>query len=229
MENNKISEKQLCFNKELQICIFRDEINLKDVKLERKNEKENIFSSAIPKIKTQKRMQDPLTPKASIEFSIELKKVINERNILTSKTRKRVFEALDEIKTKSEEETRHFKRERALLEIINSEIKYVHQLETIINFFLKPTKEGKLLKSDDFQIVFGHINTIYNVNKVLLEHLDKGSKNVANAFTKVIPFLKLYSAYALDFKYILSILQVSTFYFLNRYNLSKPTTTYSLF
>lgn len=154
------------------------------------------------------KMFDPLTPKASIEFSLELKKVINERNILTSKTRKRVFEALDEIKTKSEDETRHYKRERALLEIVNTEIKYVQQLETIINFFLKPTEDRKLLKPDDFQAVFGHINTICNVNKVLLQELDKGYSNVANAFSKIAPFFKLYSAYAYDFKHILSILQV---------------------
>lgn len=156
----------------------------------------------------QNKVSEPSTPKASIEFSLELKKVINERNILTSKTRKKVFEALDEIKTKSEDETRHFKRQKALLEIINSEIKYVHQLETIINFFLKPTEDRKLLRPDDFQSVFGHINTIYNVNKELLQELDKGYGNVAKAFSKIAPFFKLYSAYAYDFKQILSVLQV---------------------
>ncbi|XP_030750379.1 putative protein tag-52 [Sitophilus oryzae] len=150
---------------------------------------------------------EPHTPKASIELSLELKKVINERNMLTSKTRKRVFEALDEMKSRSEEETRSFKREKALLEIVNSEIKYVKQLETIINFFMVPAEERKLLKPDDFEVLFGNIKTIYNINKELLDELDKGFYNVANAFFKIAPFLKLYSVYAYEFRNIIRILQ----------------------
>lgn len=155
---------------------------------------------------------EPVTPKAHIEFSLELKKVINERNILTSKTKKHVFDALDEIKNKTEEERRSFKREQALLEIINSEIKYVHQLEIIINFFMKPIKERKLLKPDDYGILFSNINTIYNVNKELLDELDKGVENITNAFSKIAPFLKLYSVYAYEFKSSLKILQVIIIY-----------------
>lgn len=156
----------------------------------------------------QNKLFEPSTPKASIEFSLELKKVINERNILTSNTRKRVFEALDDIKTKSEDEIRHYKREKALLEIVNTEIKYVQQLETIIIYFLKPTQNQQLLKPDEFQTVFGHINTIYNVNKEFLQELDEGYSNVASAFSKIAPFFKLYSAYAYEFKHILSVIQV---------------------
>lgn len=151
---------------------------------------------------------EPVTPKAHIEFSLELKKAINERNILTSKTKKHVFQALDEIKNKTEEERRRFKKERALLEIVNSEIKYVHQLEIIINFFMKPTKDRNLLKPDDYGILFSNIYTIYNLNKELLDELDKGLENIANAFSKIAPFLKLYSVYAYEFKRSLKILQV---------------------
>ncbi|XP_072400066.1 rho guanine nucleotide exchange factor 39 [Diabrotica undecimpunctata] len=147
------------------------------------------------------------TPEAHIEFSQELKKVLNERNVLTSKTRKTVFDALDEIKIKAEEENRLYKREKALLEIIESETKYVHQLEMIINFFLNPSVDKKLLKVEDFETVFGNILPIYNVNKELLEELEKSSSNVAKAFYKVAPFFKLYSVYACDFKNILKILQ----------------------
>lgn len=151
---------------------------------------------------------EPTTPKAHVEFSLELKKVINERNILTSKTRKRVFDALDDIKKKSEEESRHFKRERALLEIINSEIKYVQQLEIILNFFMRPAQERKLLRPEDFQVLFGNIQTIYNINKELLEELDEGPNNVTKAFSKIAPFLKIYSVYAYEFQNILQLLQV---------------------
>ncbi|KAL1501709.1 hypothetical protein ABEB36_006990 [Hypothenemus hampei] len=147
------------------------------------------------------------TPKASLELAVELKKVINERNILTSKTRKRVFECLDEMKVNTEMESRNYKRENILLEIVNSEIKYVKQLETIIEFFMKPIQEKKLLKADEYEILFGNINTIYSINKQLLEELDKGFDNMANAFSKIAPFLKLYSVYASDFRKTIKILQ----------------------
>ncbi|XP_066257647.1 rho guanine nucleotide exchange factor 39-like [Euwallacea similis] len=149
----------------------------------------------------------PSTPKPNLELASELKKVINERNILTSKTRKRVFACLDEIKSKTEKETLNFSREKSLLEIVNSEIKYVQQLETIINFFMKPAIERKLLKPDHYEILFGNINTIYDINKELLNKLDKGFDNVANAFSKIAPFLKLYSVYAYEFRKSITILQ----------------------
>lgn len=150
---------------------------------------------------------EPSTPRANIEFSEEIRKVLHDRNMLTSKTRKTVFDALDEIKTRGEEENRVYKREKALLEIINSEIKYVHQLEIIINFFSKPTQLNKLLRHDDFQTVFGSILPIYNVNKELLDELEKSTGNVAGAFCKFAPFFKVYSVYACEFKNILNILQ----------------------
>ncbi|XP_066148998.1 rho guanine nucleotide exchange factor 39 [Euwallacea fornicatus] len=149
----------------------------------------------------------PSTPKPNLELASELKKVINERNILTSKTRKWVFAGLDEIKYKTEKETLNLSREKALLEIVNSEIKYIQQLEIIINFFMKPTMERKLLKPDHYEILFGNINTIYEINKELLNKLDKGFDNVINAFSKMAPFLKLYSVYAYEFRKSITILQ----------------------
>ncbi|KAJ8971241.1 hypothetical protein NQ314_000803 [Rhamnusium bicolor] len=206
--NNLRLKPDLCFVKLKNIDSSVVETNNKDVK-----EKHNKFdklssdtvssvttpniakcrkslSDSLPKIKsTVKKAKpgvtsEPFTPQANIEFSVELKKVINERNILTSKTRKRVFDALDEITTNTEEESRHYKREKALLEIINSEI-----------------------NPDNFDILFGNINTIYNINKELLEELDKGSENVTNAFSKIGPYLKLYSVYAFEFKNSIKILQ----------------------
>lgn len=159
-------------------------------------------------VKAKKNNFDPHTPKASVELALELKKVINERNILTSKTRKRVFDCLDEIKSSSETERRDFKREKALLEIVNSEIKYVKQLETIIEFFMVPVQDQVLLKPDDYEILFGNIRTIYNINKELLEQLDQGFDHIPQAFNKIAPFLKLYSVYAYGFKNQLKILQV---------------------
>ncbi|XP_050316276.1 FYVE, RhoGEF and PH domain-containing protein 6 isoform X2 [Anthonomus grandis grandis] len=171
------------------------------------------YSPKVPRSQKREKLRknivgfEPHTPKASIELTLELKKVINERNILTSKTRKRVFDCLDELKSNTEEESRNFKKEKALLEIVNSEIKYVKQLEIIINFFMKPVQEKKLLKIDDYEVLFGNITTIYNINKELLEELDKGFDNVPHAFSKIAPFLKLYSVYAYQFRNNLKILQ----------------------
>ncbi|XP_018567136.1 FYVE, RhoGEF and PH domain-containing protein 3 [Anoplophora glabripennis] len=211
-----ISAKDVTYNlteKSVTSCF----VELENVKIENsiKCDKLDIVNTpqTTSKCKKSKQPQDngipfePVTPKAHIEFSLELKKAINERNILTSKTKKHVFEALDEIKNKTEEARRTFKKEKAVLEIVNSEIKYVHQLEIIINFFMKPIKEHNLLKPDDYGILFSNIYTIYNVNKELLDELDKGVGNIATAFSKIAPFLKLYSVYAYEFKDSLKILQ----------------------
>lgn len=76
-------------------------------------------------------------------------------------------------------------------------------------FFLKPTQERKLLRSEDFQTLFGHITPIHNINKELLLELEESSNNVAKAFWRIVPFFKVYSVYACEFKNILNILQVS--------------------
>ncbi|CAG9864590.1 unnamed protein product [Phyllotreta striolata] len=174
------------------------------IKLERLNlkvaSKKGLFTEAT-------KNAEPATPQAQIQFSQELKSVLNERNILTSKTRKRVFDALDELKKKDEDEKRLIKRERALLEVVNSEIKYVQQLETIIRYFLRPTEERKLLRNEDFQMVFGNIIQIYNINKELLEELEKNHNNVTKTLLKIAPFLKVYSIYACEFKNALNILK----------------------
>lgn len=151
------------------------------------------------------------TPKINVEFSTELKNAINERNILTTKTKKRVFQALDEIKSSSENEHRQNKRNKCLHEILTSEQNYVKQLEIIINFFMTPIKTKNLLDSDDFNVVFGNIDSIYNINKELLKSLEKKNdiKQTATAFSKIGPFFKLYSVYACDFKKALSFLSVS--------------------
>lgn len=151
---------------------------------------------------------EPVTPKANIDFSVELKKVINERNLLTTKTRKRVTEALEEIECENENYTRKNKKENILKEILKSEENYLRHLQVIIEFFIKPVQEKQLLKPRDFDVLFGDINTIYKINKELLEELQKAPNNVAKAFSTIAPFFKCYSFYASGFKRSLEILQV---------------------
>ncbi|RZC35008.1 RhoGEF and/or PH domain containing protein [Asbolus verrucosus] len=150
---------------------------------------------------------EPITPKNAVDFSGELKKVINERNILTTKTRKRVTEALEEIQCETEEDNRKTKKQNILAEILDSEENYVRQLEVIMEFFIKPTKERELLKPRDYDTLFSNIHSIYKINKELLVELRKGPGNVAKAFSNIAPFFKCYSFYAFEFKKSLDILQ----------------------
>ncbi|KAK9885963.1 hypothetical protein WA026_013839 [Henosepilachna vigintioctopunctata] len=147
------------------------------------------------------------TPKANIEFSRELKETLHERNLLTTRTKKKVFDVLNEIEENHELEGSQRKRENAIFEIIVSEKSYVNQLSVIINFFMKPIKQRKLLNNNDYETLFGNIQTIYTVNNTLLKELYRGSTNVANAFLKIAPYFKLYSSYAIGFKNTLSTLQ----------------------
>ncbi|KAL3275149.1 hypothetical protein HHI36_019918 [Cryptolaemus montrouzieri] len=161
-------------------------------------------STYIPKALISSEME---TPKANVEFSRELKQVLHERNMLTTKTKKKVFEVLDEIEVTHKTEGVKRKKENAVFEVIVTEKNYVQQLCIIKNYFMRPAKEKKLLNNVDFEILFGNIPTIYMVNEALLKELYKGSLNVANAFLKIAPYFKLYSSYALEFKNALSLLQ----------------------
>jgi hypothetical protein len=152
---------------------------------------------------------EPITPKANVDFSAELKKVINERNMLTTKTRKRVTEALEEIQCETEENNRKNKKQNILTEILESEENYIRQLEVIMEFFIKPVKDRELLKSRDFDALFSDISTIYRINKELLGELKKSPHQVAKAFSSIAPFFKSYSFYASGFRRSLEVLQVS--------------------
>lgn len=173
------------------------------------NEKPNDVECT-PKVKTKvTTFSSPmLTPKANVEFSKELKQVLHERNVLTTRTKKRVFDVLDEIEVNHKKEGTIRKRENAIFEIILSEKSYVKQLSTIINFFMKPAKEKKLLNVDEYEVLFGSIQTIYSVNEALLKELNKGSIHVAKAFLQIAPYFKMYSTYAIGFRKTLEFLQV---------------------
>lgn len=66
----------------------------------------------------------------------------------------------------------------------------------------------QLLSNDSCTILFENIETLYKVNGELLKELKKNSDNIAQAFYKLAPFLKLYSVYAYNYKRALFLLQV---------------------
>lgn len=150
------------------------------------------------------------TPKAQKAFSAELKNAIHERNILTAKSKKRIFSALDEIDVDDEYNQRREGRKNLILqEILDSEVTYLKQLEVLANYFVEPIKSKRLISNLDLDVIFGNINTIYEVNGALLKELKKDLTNVASAFLKMAPFFKLYSVYACDYTEAIKKLHVS--------------------
>lgn len=98
-------------------------------------------------------------------------------------------------------------RNQAIEEIITSEKSYLKQLEVLTDFFVNPLKN--IIETSTHTVLFGHIEMIYNLNVQLLQELESDNNNVAKAFMKLAPFLKLYSVYAFDYKHALLTLQVS--------------------
>ncbi|XP_046603550.1 FYVE, RhoGEF and PH domain-containing protein 3-like [Neodiprion virginianus] len=150
-------------------------------------------------------MNSPRTPQKTL--SVELRNIINDRNILTTRTRMKVLSALDDINKESTIEREKNLRAQAVQEILMSEVAYLHQLELIMQFFMLPMNEKKIITHASYIALFGNIETIYNVNGELLRELKQDPDNVARAFYKLAPFFKLYSVYAYDYKQALMLLQ----------------------
>lgn len=153
------------------------------------------------------------TPKAQTGLSVELKNAIEEKNLLTTRTRRKIMSDLDEINKDYIEIDNKRHRALSINEIISSEKTYIQQLENIKVYFMKPIKERSLLNDSDFEILFGSIPTIYNISCELLKDLIKNRECVGKAFEKMAPYFKMYSVYAYNYKNALELLSVSTLNF----------------
>lgn len=144
-----------------------------------------------------------------LSFSKELKQVLNERNLLTAKSRKKVCSLLDHITPDKNDvfDRRQGFRQQAIQEIISSEKTYLKQLEILMDYFVVPLKQQGILSDSSHTTLFGQIEMIYNLNGELLKEIESNQENVAQAFLKMAPFFKLYSVYAFDYKNALLILQ----------------------
>lgn len=148
-----------------------------------------------------------LTPQSQLTLSAELRKVIHERNILTTRTRMKVLSELDGINKTSEEIRKMGLREKTIQEILTSEMSYLHQIEILIQYFMEPLKKSSFISTTEYTTLFGHLDTIYKVNGELLNEMKNNPNNVGAAFLKLAPFFKLYSVYAYDYKNVLNLLQ----------------------
>ncbi|XP_023295636.2 putative protein tag-52 isoform X1 [Lucilia cuprina] len=163
-------------------------------------------------------MASPRTPETALSFSRELRQVLQERNLLTVKTRNKVCSMLAggsgnsplTYSPNTEMDKRRNFRLQAVQEIITSEKAYLQQLELLMDYFVKPLKEQQLIDDASHTTLFGQIEMIHNLNGEFLRELESDMDNVAQAFLKMAPFFKLYSVYAFDYRNALLVLQELT-------------------
>ncbi|XP_014294343.1 FYVE, RhoGEF and PH domain-containing protein 3 [Halyomorpha halys] len=145
----------------------------------------------------------PSTP----TLSSELKLLIEERNVLTTRTKLKVVNALDNQIRLDQQSKKQQLKAKAIEEIFTSEMSYLNQLEIAMKYFKKPLLESKLPLPDSLTHLFENLESVYNVNGELLNQLRLHGEDVAGAFIKVAPFFKLYSVYAYQYRHGLSALQ----------------------
>ncbi|CAL1686475.1 unnamed protein product [Lasius platythorax] len=152
-------------------------------------------------------MYSPLSPQTSL--SSELRKIINERNMLSMRSRMKVLHALNEDSEKCEEERERTLRSQAIQEILTTEVTYLQQLEILAEFFIQPILERKLLNHPLLVTLLENIKTLYNVSGELVAGIKYNPDNITEVFHKLAPFFKLYSIYAYDYTQVLNLLQAS--------------------
>lgn len=145
----------------------------------------------------------PSTP----TLSSELKQLIEQRNVLTTRTKSRVINALDSHIRKDRENKKLMLKSRAIEEIYTSEVSYLNHLEIAMKYFKNPLLESKLPIPETLRSLFENLESVYKVNGELLNQLRIHGEDVAGAFKKVAPFFKLYSVYAYEYRHGMASLQ----------------------
>ncbi|XP_014261689.1 FYVE, RhoGEF and PH domain-containing protein 4-like [Cimex lectularius] len=148
-------------------------------------------------------MNPPSTP----SLSSELKALIEQRNVLTGRTKSRVINDLNKQIQQEYENKQAGLKAKAVEEIFTSEVSYLNQLETAMKYFKRPLLESNLKMPETLKNMFDNLESLYNVNGELLNELKKHGENVSQAFITVAPFFKLYSVYAYDYRQSLATLQ----------------------
>lgn len=155
------------------------------------------------------------TPNIEPALATELRRAITEKNILTTKTKSKFISALNELEVANAESSRKHKKEKAMREVIDSEVAYLRQLEIIIKYFKEPLLEKYILSEEEIEKVFSKVTMLYNLNKELLDRMSENPVSIAEAFKKVAPYFKMYSTYAYEYKMISQFLQVKSRIYVN--------------
>ncbi|XP_076621891.1 rac guanine nucleotide exchange factor JJ [Colletes latitarsis] len=152
-------------------------------------------------------MNSPRSPQTPLSF--ELKTIINNRNVLSTRNRMKVLNSLNESNQRYLEEKEKDLRYQAIQEILTTEVTYLRQLEILMEYFIQPMFKRKLLDHILLSTLSENIKTLYNVSGELVKELKEDPQNIAGAFYKLAPFFKLYSVYAYDYEQVLSLLQTN--------------------
>ncbi|KAJ5073900.1 faciogenital dysplasia protein [Anaeramoeba ignava] len=105
-------------------------------------------------------------------------------------------------------------RSNVIHELVQTEEKYVMDLNIIIEFYLNPLKKNGIVPKNDISIMFSSIETIFGVNSNILKELkqefpkdpEKVSElNVGKIFQKYVDFLKIYTQYCSNHSQSMSI------------------------
>ncbi|KAK2584836.1 hypothetical protein KPH14_007148 [Odynerus spinipes] len=152
-------------------------------------------------------MSSPRSPHNNL--SSELRNIITNKTALSMRSRMKVLNALNEDNLKDIAEREKRLRLQAIQELLTTEVTYLQHLEILMEFFLQPIIEKKLLNHVLLNASFENIKTLYNISGELVKELKQDIENIAGAFHKLAPFFKLYSVYAYDFEQISSLLQVA--------------------
>jgi hypothetical protein len=94
-------------------------------------------------------------------------------------------------------------------EILETERAYCRYLEQMSKFYLQPLANEKLIEKGPVEKLFREVAEIQNINKIILNQLEErmarwttlppNKQQIGDIFSKLSPFLKLYSEYVSDY------------------------------
>ncbi|KAM6986344.1 rho guanine nucleotide exchange factor 39 [Aplochiton taeniatus] len=90
------------------------------------------------------------------------------------------------------------KRSRTARELVQTEQRYVEQLELVTTYFVEILKAKGTLRQDIRESIFSSIKSIHSLNQTLLVHLENGY--YGRGFEQVCPRLHLYMTYVDNFQ-----------------------------
>jgi len=99
-----------------------------------------------------------------------------------------------------------FTRDQAAKEIVTTEQTYVEQLKVLLDHFVEPTLEKKLVEDSDITKMLKSIRLIHGLHEELLREMEERIKNMSSAtqlgdlFLKLMPFMKVYGEYCLNYE-----------------------------
>lgn len=120
-------------------------------------------------------------------------------NDMANKYRRSTAGVEEEKEEKKEDVSALDKRERVVLEMLQTEKDYVRDLQLIVDLYKKPLVKRGLVSKEDINILFSNLEQLQEVNGKLLVSLEEAQGEsgggVGKAFIEVSSYLMLYTDY----------------------------------